>query len=754
MTPVVHALRRNPLAAAAVGLLAGLGGMIWGIPAVGIGLVLVFMRKKSPPGKDLARAGGILALLAIIGMARQQGEHRAVVPLPQPGATVVIDGTVGRVFTPPPKSSSRAWFTCAANQPPNHIIYRVDLPDGQMPPLPGTVVRVSGVFFPPERPTNPYEWDEASAFRDKGLAGKIRLRRDQFVGILHPPPWWHPMAMGERVRRSIAANLAAAITDPDECAVVLGIALGLDDGLGDAPMLAFRRTGSYHLFSVSGMHVAMLVSILWLVLEPLAMPRRRLVGFILPVVLGYTVVTGWEAPAVRAALMTTILLSALAIDRTPRILNSLAAAFIVLLLWDPRQRLDLGFQLTFTVVLALIVIGLPLAKKLSFLGQPDPFLPPELVSMWQLRWWGATRMLVGSVCFGLAASIGSLPLSIQHFNMVTPSGILVGLALMPLSWVILLTALMMALASTLGAATVCSLLGHVAALCASACIGLCTWAMNLPGAWMMPRHAPGQAVEAIVFDLDRGGSSMLVRTASRAVLIDTGNPGHAKRIVGRAGMLLGTCPPDLLAITHGDAQHRGGMDDLRRILGPPALEWFNPPASSSATTGSIHLTALFPPPDNHEPRADDRASVLRCDMQGWRVMWVGDAGFGPQKWLLANQPADALHADVLCVGWHQTDIGLLREFIAAVHPGLVIWHRWRAETLNPPGENLRSYLKQNQIPLLEQSHTGAITLGIGTDTLVATPFLPGSVPVTLSRGDASAIDESSSPAPATGSQNP
>ena len=727
-------LNKNPLFLLALTLGAGMAmGMAGALVCLGAGLFWLWKRTRLTPG--LARAvpvlfatGGLAGWLRIEMEPPIMAEHSL-----RPGEPLVFEGRVGTVFTPPPETELRPWFEMAQGQGRDEVVLRVRLAEGRLPPLPGSRVRARGNFRPGEQPTNPWEWNEAEQLAKRGVRGNLWVPEDRAVEILDDPPWWHLMAWGERGRRAITREFVSILPRMDERAVVLGITLGVREGMSEEALLAFRRTGSLHLFAVSGMHVGMMAGIFWMLLLPLPLTRRRLAWFLLVLLLGYTVLTGAEPPAVRSFVMIGIVVFGLVLDRTPRILNSLSAAFAAMLLHEPNQRHDLGFQLTFCVVLAIVVLGLPLAKKLGFLGQPDPFLPADLVTPWQRRMWTWTRFATASLCFGLAANLGSLPLSIHHFNLATPSGVFLGLALVPLSWLILCAATGILAFLPVGLGWIVHVLGWVAGGLASACLGLCAWAAALPGAWHLPRHDPPDPVEMLVFDLDRGGASALIRNRQTAWLLDTGNPGHARRIVCNAALHLGTAPLDLVIHSHEDVQHRGGQDEINRLLGNPARIWTLPRVGDAATARSMETGVLFPPRGWAADRADDRAAVLRISAEGWSAIWAGDAGFGTQKWLLENTDHESLRADVLFVGWHGTDIGLVREFVSAVRPRLVVWHRWRPETLNPPGEILRAFLRENGVALLEQRRTGALTLGFSRERLTITPFLDGEPPLVLSR---------------------
>ena len=245
--------------------------------------------------------------------------------------------------------------------------------------------------------------------------------------------------------------------------------------------------------------------------------------------------TGWQSPAVRAAVMTSVFLAGLALDRAPRLLNSLAAAFILLMLWDPRQRHDLGFQLTFSIVAAIAIIGLPLAAKFAVIGRPDPFLPADLVSVGQRRWARLVQLAAGSLAFGIAANIGSLPILAVPFQPRHPIGHFPRAG----SGAALLADPGRDLAlrhprrhgnarfSRRPWATFSARLPPAACICAPG-------ARPCPPPGWCRNIRPHSAAEALVFDLDRGGASMLVRSGEKSWLVDTGNPGHAKRITGQA----------------------------------------------------------------------------------------------------------------------------------------------------------------------------------------------------------------------------
>ncbi|MGC9199654.1 MAG: ComEC/Rec2 family competence protein [Acidobacteriaceae bacterium] len=127
---------------------------------------------------------------------------------------------------------------------------------------------------------------------------------------------------------------------------------------------AFERTGTFHLFVVSGLHVALLAAgVFWLL-------RRMRVGegaAVLVTILcaaAYAELTGFGVPAQRALLMTAIYLLARWLNREINALNALGAAALAVLVLDPRALLEASFQMTFLVILAIAGLALPLTGRL------------------------------------------------------------------------------------------------------------------------------------------------------------------------------------------------------------------------------------------------------------------------------------------------------------------------------------------------------------------------------------------------------
>jgi competence protein ComEC len=137
-------------------------------------------------------------------------------------------------------------------------------------------------------------------------------------------------------------------------------------GLNKTQRVGFERTGSFHLFVVSGMHVGLLAGLVFWLASRLKL--RDWFATLLTIVLtfGYALLTGFGAPVQRALFMTTVFLLARLLTRDRNVLNALGAAAMAVLVLSPSALFEASFQMTFLAIVAIGGIAIPLGER-SFL---------------------------------------------------------------------------------------------------------------------------------------------------------------------------------------------------------------------------------------------------------------------------------------------------------------------------------------------------------------------------------------------------
>ncbi len=239
-------------------------------------------------------------------------------------------------------------------------------------------------------------------------------------------------------RRALASTAARLAPSADAAHLYVALAAGLRADLGDAVEDEFARSGLAHVLSVSGLHVAALgvaaralVRFFWVLL-----PMRRLrrveartaaLPFALLAVWGYTLFTGAQVPALRSAIMTTLLLAGAALKRRSDPLNALCLAGVLLVGLQPAAVADLSAQLSLLSAAALILLA-PMIRDALPVPRPDP----SRQTGWRLTAARAREAAVVTLCASAAVVLTTAPLIAMAFERLSLMGLLSNVVCLPL----------------------------------------------------------------------------------------------------------------------------------------------------------------------------------------------------------------------------------------------------------------------------------------------------------------------------------
>ena len=498
-------------------------------------------------------------------------------------------------------------------------------------------------------------------------------------------------------RRWIQRRLELGISDsPEPSALIQSMVLGMRGETPDDVKELFQRTGTLHLFAVSGLNVAMLAAIALFVLKPLGLRRGAAIFLIIPILIAYALVTGLSASCVRATIMGTLLLAAHLFDRRPVACNSLALAAFAILAWDTNQLFSPGFQFSFVLVLTIVLLSVKIQRRCERFGRPDPFLPRPLWSWPQHLGSSCSQAFAAAMGVTVSAWIGSLFFTAGYFHLFSPSALFANLIAVPLAFVVLalgIGSILCASVWTQGAV----LFNNANWFAAKSLLWVVKMFAAMPGGHVFvetPRLAPEPACEVTVLDLGDGGAVHL-RSAGRDWLRDCGSTASYPRTVLPYLRTRGVNWLDGLLLTHGDAQHIGGAstalhdfhprtiadstlrdrspirrrlhEELAQRATGKALLWRGDFLHPSATAT---LRVLYPPAGHNRPLADDKALVVQLTSGGVRVLFMSDSGFATEQWLLENEPG--LRSDIVVKGHHAKDPPGSADFLARVHPQAVV----------------------------------------------------------------------------------
>ncbi len=283
----------------------------------------------------------------------------------------------------------------------------------------GQTVEITGILAPPPGSLAPGLFDYRAWLRRQEIYCLLKAESSNDWRLVAPVAVTPPLS--DRFRTWARAALARGLPGEDE-SLRLEWALSLGDKavLTEAVAEPFVRAATFHIFAVDGLRLAIFFGIFFTVLRALRLPRAFGGGLLIPAIWLYTALTGWPASAIRASLMLTIVVVGWVLKRPSELLNSLFATALIILAADPQQLFQAGFQLSFVVVLCLVVT-LPVFDRFSKrLLQPDPLLPAELVPRWQQMARVPARYLLDLLLTSCAAWLGSIPLVACYFHVFTP----------------------------------------------------------------------------------------------------------------------------------------------------------------------------------------------------------------------------------------------------------------------------------------------------------------------------------------------
>ena len=209
--------------------------------------------------------------------------------------------------------------------------------------------------------------------------------------------------------------------DGDAYAVVAAMALGDKSALTHELRDTYSVSGASHVLALSGLHLGIIYCMLWLLL-----PHRRWPAvsqtIILIVMWLYVLLVGMPVSVVRSAVMLTVYGLLSISHRNKMSVNALAFTAIVMLMWNPEWLFDIGFQLSFMAVLAILL-----------------FVPvfEDVFSAKYLQEHRLVRYVWGLVAVSVSAQIGVAPLLAYYFGRLSTYFLLTNFIVLPAAYIIL-----------------------------------------------------------------------------------------------------------------------------------------------------------------------------------------------------------------------------------------------------------------------------------------------------------------------------
>lgn len=400
---------------------------------------------------------------------------------------------IDRVFPPRPGMSSagglgRLVSTEAhlAELAGQHVYFSLSLKGDAPAPIRSTRLRVIGVLQTLERAPAGDSFD--SYLAAQGV--NFKLTRARVLEEVKPAGAYARFC--DATLRRFNAFLGHGIEGhAPETAVLRAMLTGQQQELDAGQKDIFRESGTMHLFSISGLHIAVIAGVIIGLLQVMRLPAvlRVVAGGVLLWL--YVDITGGAPSAVRAFLMVMFLHASHVLRRPGNPFAALVASAVCVLAVQPMQFFTASFQLSYAIVASLLLLGLPLGEWWNEKGALFAQLPSV---SW--RWYHHTadwvwRKVLSALAIGLATTVVGAVSGVVIFKLLTPVALAANLALIPLGSLVIISGFLTLLSGLLGVGWLTLVLNHASAVLLVVIEKGVRFFVGLPGAYQAAEFAPG-----------------------------------------------------------------------------------------------------------------------------------------------------------------------------------------------------------------------------------------------------------------------
>jgi len=271
-------------------------------------------------------------------------------------------------------------------------------------------------------PTNPGQFNTAKYLARKNIYVAAFVKSRDGIKLQQSAPAPLFTKLKNRIRQSASRALLDTLS-PEESnrGLLEALLLGYRGNIDSNTYMAFRKTGLLHFISLSGMHLGILIGMVWWPCKTagLMKPTRAVICLIALAV--FLLIVPPRAPTIRAAIICSVFCVSILFRRHSNPVNTLSLAVIILLLIRPTHLFEAGWQLSFAAVLAIVLfsdrIYFFISEKITDLSRRKKKQKTKLF-FYVISKSGTYLLRLFSV--GLAAWLGGAGILLYHFYTITP----------------------------------------------------------------------------------------------------------------------------------------------------------------------------------------------------------------------------------------------------------------------------------------------------------------------------------------------
>jgi len=269
-----------------------------------------------------------------------------------------------------------------------------------------------------KKPLNPHQFDFKDYMYKKQVYHQVFLNSNNSLKLKHQSSFYGIAAV---IRNRINNTLVECSVSKENLSVINALLLGQRQDISKETYKSFTKSGAIHILAISGLHIGLLMLLLGLLFKPLSYfkPGDKLIPILIIILLwGYAFITGMSASVMRAVTMFSLVTVAMYSNRVTNTYNTLVISAFLLLLFNPFYIFDIGFQLSYSAVFAIV------------------WIKPLFDKVWTPKYY-ITKKLWDVFAVTLSAQFGILPLSLFYFHQFPGLFFISNMVIIPLLGILL-----------------------------------------------------------------------------------------------------------------------------------------------------------------------------------------------------------------------------------------------------------------------------------------------------------------------------
>ena len=244
---------------------------------------------------------------------------------------------------------------------------------------------------------NPYQFDYGAYLKKKHIYGQFFIQKDELLEVNYTSKNFYTYAI--RFRESVIRKLRNQPFTQEQLTVIQALLLGKRQDIDAHLSNQYANAGMMHILAVSGLHVGIILLLLRFVTRLISGRKLRWVrsGISISLLWCFAFITGLSPSVLRAVTMFSFLELGSCLGGKRRINDALVFSAFILLIIDPSLMYQVGFQLSYLAVIAIL------------------WIQPWLYNFYQPRYY-IIKKLWGIITVSIAAQVGVLPLSLFYFH--------------------------------------------------------------------------------------------------------------------------------------------------------------------------------------------------------------------------------------------------------------------------------------------------------------------------------------------------